>query len=102
MRVVRALSDVDDAEEGRDYDAEGRINMALLTRFLPFGDYDFYLCGPSPFTKALYDGLRVYNIGDDRIHAEAFGPSVLARTAETTIVAHRAGRLRPSLCPSYS
>ena len=85
VRVVRVLSDVGDAEEGRDYDAAGRINMALLTRFLPFGDYDFYLCGPSPFTQALYDGLRGYNIADDRIHAEAFGPSALARTAEITI-----------------
>jgi ferredoxin-NADP reductase len=87
VHVIRVLSEVDDAEAGTDYDAAGRINMALLTRFLPFNDYDFYLCGPSPFTQALYDGLRGYNIADDRIHAEAFGPSSLMRTAEITLAA---------------
>jgi ferredoxin-NADP reductase/predicted pyridoxine 5'-phosphate oxidase superfamily flavin-nucleotide-binding protein len=87
VRLIRVLSDVDEAEEGADYDAAGRINMALLTRFLPFNDYDFYICGPSPFTQALYDGLRGYNIADDRMHAEAFGPSSLRRTAEITVAA---------------
>lgn len=87
VRIVRVLSDVDDAEEGVDYDAAGRINMAVLSRFLPFNDYDFYLCGPSLFTQTLYDGLRGYNIADDRIHAEAFGPSSLVRTSEITIAA---------------
>ena len=87
VRVVRVLSDVDDAEERVDYDASGRINMALLSRFLPFNDYDFYLCGPSLFTQTLYDGLRGYNIADVRIHAEAFGPSSLVRTAEITVAA---------------
>jgi hypothetical protein len=53
--------------------------MALLTRHLPFDDYDFYLCGPAPFTQSLYDGLRSYAISDHRIHAEAFGPSSLER-----------------------
>ncbi|MBP2297172.1 2Fe-2S iron-sulfur cluster-binding protein [Azospirillum rugosum] len=83
VRLVRVLSDPGDAEQGADYDATGRIDMALLTRILGFNDYDFYLCGPPAFTQALYDGLRGYNIADGRIHAEAFGPSSLKRTAET-------------------
>ena len=87
VQVIRVLSDGENAEEGADYDATGRINMALLTRFLPFNDYDFYLCGPSLFTQTLYDGLRGYNIVDDRIHAEAFGPSSLVRTSEITVAA---------------
>ncbi|MBK1836716.1 pyridoxamine 5'-phosphate oxidase family protein [Azospirillum sp. YIM B02556] len=82
IRWIRVLSDPGQAEEGVDYDAAGRIDMALLTRFLPFDDYDFYLCGPPSFTQALYDGLRSRNIGDGRIHAEAFGPSSLKRTAD--------------------
>ncbi|MEE3626535.1 pyridoxamine 5'-phosphate oxidase family protein [Nitrospirillum sp. BR 11752] len=84
VRVVRVLSDTGDAEEGVDYDADGRIDMALLGRFLPFNDYDFYLCGPGPFMQALYDGLRGLNVADARIHAEAFGPSALVRTAPVT------------------
>ncbi len=69
-----------DAVAGVDYDVAGRIDMALLARVLPFGDYDFYLCGPAAFTQALYDGLRDLNVADDRIHAETFGPSSLVRS----------------------
>lgn len=86
-RWVRVLGDPAGAEEGTDYEATGRIDMALLSRFLPFGDYDFYLCGPPVFAQALYDGLRGYGIGDGRIHAESFGPSSLRRTAEAGTVA---------------
>ncbi|MCZ7866007.1 MULTISPECIES: 2Fe-2S iron-sulfur cluster-binding protein [Agrobacterium] len=84
VRLVRVLSDTTNAEEGRDFDAAGRIDMAMLTRFLPFNDYDFYLCGPPQFTQGLYDGLRALNIADDRIQAEAFGPSSLVRTGHAT------------------
>jgi len=82
VKVIRVLSDPTDAEEGADYEAVGRIDTALLTRLLPFNDYDFYLCGPPAFTQALYDGLRDLNIADKRIHAEAFGPSSLIRAPE--------------------
>ncbi len=84
VRVIRVLSDVEGAEEGRDYDVAGRITMPVLSRFLPFHDYDFYLCGPGPFMQDLYDGLRGYNIADERIHAEAFGPASLVRTVAET------------------
>ncbi len=83
VKLVRVLSDTAAAEDGADYEAAGRIDMALLTRQLPFNDYDFYICGPAAFTQALYDGLRGLNIADARIHAEAFGPSSLVRTAES-------------------
>ena len=86
-RLVRVLSDTTDAEEGRDFDAAGRIDMAMLTRFLPFNDYDFYLCGPAQFTQGLYDGLRALNIADDRIQAEPFGPSSLIRTGDAKVAA---------------
>ena len=82
VRLVRVLSDTRDARAGIDYDASGRIDMPLLSRFLAFGDYEFYLCGPPPFTQALYDGLRGYRIVDERIHAEAFGPASLIRTSD--------------------
>ncbi|QPF85831.1 pyridoxamine 5'-phosphate oxidase family protein [Bradyrhizobium genosp. L] len=84
VRIVRVLGNVEEAEQGADYDAAGRIDMALLSRVLPFNDYDFYLCGPPQFTQSLYDGLRSHNIADDRIHAEAFGPSSLLRKPDLT------------------
>lgn len=93
IRLIRVLSDTDAAREGIDYDAIGRIDMGLLSRHLPFGDYDFYLCGPPQFTQALYDGLRGSGIADDRIHAEAFGPSSLTRTLD-------AGRTEPVRPPA--
>ena len=60
---------------------EGHLNIDVLRRRLPFDDYDFYLCGPSAFMQRMYDGLRALNIADDRIRAEAFGPSSLKRRA---------------------
>lgn len=80
VKVVRVLSDIADAQDGMDYEASGRIDMPLLSRFLAFGDYEFYLCGPPSFTQAIYDGLRGYGIADERILAEAFGPASLKRT----------------------
>jgi ferredoxin-NADP reductase/predicted pyridoxine 5'-phosphate oxidase superfamily flavin-nucleotide-binding protein len=82
VRLVRVLSETDGARAQEDYDIEGRIDMALLSATLPFGDYDFYLCGPGPFMQAVYDGLRGFNISDTRIHAEAFGPASLTRIAD--------------------
>lgn len=87
VRLVRVLSDTGSAEPGIDYETSGRIDMALLTRYLAFDDYAFYLCGPPAFTQGLYDGLRGYNIADRRIHAEGFGPASLLRSPDQPTVA---------------
>jgi uncharacterized protein len=79
---IRVLSDPTGAQFKRDYDVSGRIDMDLLTSFLPFNDYDFYLCGPGAFMQSIYDGLRHLNIADARIHAEAFGPASLQRVVD--------------------
>lgn len=78
-RIVRVLGDTAGAQPGLDYDVAGRIDLALLSAVLPFGDHDFYLCGPAAFMQAIYDALRGANVPDHRIHAEAFGPSALER-----------------------
>jgi ferredoxin-NADP reductase/predicted pyridoxine 5'-phosphate oxidase superfamily flavin-nucleotide-binding protein/ferredoxin len=79
IKIVRVLSDGRSALPATDYDALGRIDMALLRSTLPFDDYDFYLCGPSAFMQTMYDGLRGLSVADERIHAESFGPSALRR-----------------------
>ncbi|WP_339500265.1 pyridoxamine 5'-phosphate oxidase family protein [Pseudomonas silesiensis] len=80
IRALRILSQPEQhAREGEDFELAGRVDVALLKALLPLDDYDFYLCGPGAFTQALYDGLRELRIGDDRIHAETFGPSTLVR-----------------------
>lgn len=79
LHYLRALSNVTDAEQGVDYEHEGRLSVGLLRELLPFDDYDFYLCGPKGFMQQMYDGLRALDVNDSRIHAEAFGPSNLQR-----------------------
>jgi len=59
---------------GRDHDGRGRVDGDLLKRLLPDNDLDFYLCGPTPFMKALYNGLLGWGVPEDRIHYEFFGP----------------------------
>lgn len=64
---------------GKNFQAHGRIDMDLLKAVLPFGDYDFYLCGPSEMMQETYNGLRKLGIMDKRIYAESFGAASLKR-----------------------
>lgn len=64
---------------GVDFHSQGRIDADLLWRLLPLPDCDVYLCGPTAMTQSLYDCLRGFDVADDRIHAEAFGPTSLKR-----------------------
>ena len=82
VHYISILGNTDDAIEGQDFHVAGRLGIDVLKAHLPFDDYDFYLCGPSSFMQDAYDGLRRLNIPDGRIHAEAFGPSALARVAD--------------------
>ncbi|PTU30888.1 2Fe-2S iron-sulfur cluster-binding protein [Stenotrophobium rhamnosiphilum] len=84
VQVVRLLSNTDGAIEHEDYDIVGRFDVQMLREILPFDDYDFFICGPTGFMQASYDGLRQLNIDDERIHAEAFGPASLTRTTRST------------------
>lgn len=85
VRLVRALDDTAGAEEGRDFEVAGRIDMTLLRAVLPFDGYDFYMCGPPPFMQGIYDQLRAVGTPDERIHAEAFGPASLKRTRDEVL-----------------
>ena len=81
--------DADDAEGG-DYDSRGHVDADLLRGLLPGNDFDFYLCGPTPFMKSLYGGLLDWGVPEARIHYEFFGPaSVLddRRAAEGAVAA---------------
>lgn len=74
--------------EGRNYDSRGHVNVELLKRLLPPAAYDFYLCGPRPFMKSLYDGLRAWGVAESHIYYEFFGPaSTLKDAVEPAAVA---------------
>ncbi len=72
IRYSRPLSE---DTVGRDYDDEGHVDIELVKRLLPSTDFDFYLCGPTPFMKSLFNGLLSWEIPETRIHYEFFGPA---------------------------
>ena len=60
------------------------MSAGLLKKALPPAAYDFYLCGPTPFMKSLYNGLLKWGVAETRINYEFFGPvSKLKEGAET-------------------
>lgn len=87
--LARSLANVDahivylepgpDDEKGRDYDGSGFITMELLQGLLPGPEGDFYLCGPPPFMKALFNGLLGWGVAEERIFYEFFGPATVLK-----------------------
>lgn len=65
--------------EGRDYDSAGFISMELLKSLLPGKGADFYLCGPPPFMKVLFNGLLDWGVAESRIYYEFFGPATVLK-----------------------
>jgi ferredoxin-NADP reductase/MOSC domain-containing protein YiiM len=58
----------------QNYDGVGHVSVDLLKQLLPPAAYDFYLCGPTPFMRSLYNGLLDWGVAEGRIHYEFFGP----------------------------
>jgi len=58
---------------GRDFDAPGHIDTALLERIGVLQGSDFYLCGPSSFLQNMRDGLRNWGVLAGNVHTEIFG-----------------------------
>lgn len=59
----------------------GVVTRELLQSLLPLDDYDFYLCGPSPFMQAVHATLRGLGVSRERIAYEFFGPATLLEPA---------------------
>jgi ferredoxin-NADP reductase/MOSC domain-containing protein YiiM len=68
-----------DDVQGIDYDSKGYVDIELLKDFLPGNEADFYLCGPTPFMKSLFDGLLMWKVPEYNIHYEFFGPASLLK-----------------------
>ena len=64
---------------GRDFDSAGFITLDLLQRLLPGPACDFYLCGPPPFMKALYNALLAWGVAEADIRYEFFGPATVLK-----------------------
>lgn len=57
------------------YDKAGYIDYEWLTSILPTNDAAFYFCGPKGFMRAAYGNLKQFNVADEDIHFEFFGPA---------------------------
>jgi ferredoxin len=59
---------------GFEFDATGRLGVAVLKELGVPRDADFYLCGPSAFLDDLSAGLAAWGVAASRVHKEIFGP----------------------------
>lgn len=62
---------------GVDYDSSGHVTGELLKQLLPNQEMDFYICGPPPFMKSLFQDLLDWGVPESRIHYELFGSASL-------------------------
>ncbi|MBL3827113.1 MULTISPECIES: 2Fe-2S iron-sulfur cluster-binding protein [unclassified Marinobacter] len=69
---------------GDTHRIEARLSVDILSRLLPFGGYQFYLCGPEMFMRSLYSGLREIGVDRSHIHYEFFGAGELGESEELT------------------
>jgi ferredoxin-NADP reductase/phenylpropionate dioxygenase-like ring-hydroxylating dioxygenase large terminal subunit len=77
-------------ELGKSHHTDGQVNVETIKKLLSFGDYEFYLCGPSRFMQSLYDGLTGMGISVDRIFYESFGSAtVLKPEVHAEAAAHK-------------
>jgi nitric oxide dioxygenase len=61
--------------KNKNYSKEGYIDLNWLQSVLSSNKGDFYFCGPVSFMKAIYGALKLWNVPEENIHYEFFGPS---------------------------
>ena len=76
--MVYAEPGPDDAL-GRDYDDAGFITIPMLERLGAGTGADYYLCGPPPFMKVIYNALLDWGVDEARIYYEFFGPATVLK-----------------------
>ena len=57
------------------HDSEGFVDAPLLNQLVGGRDAEYYLCGPSPMLKQVWQLLRTRNVDEADIHLEFFGPA---------------------------
>ncbi len=72
VHICYSQPDEDDVE-GTDYDTHGHVSVDLLKEILLDQAAQFFLCGPTPFMKSLYNGLADWGVDELQIVYEFFG-----------------------------
>jgi len=70
---------------GVDFQYAGRVSVEMLRQQLPFGRYQFYVCGPHAMTQSIVTGLENWGVAPTNIHHETFGPSSAKSHLSTSI-----------------
>ena len=60
---------------GTDYDEKGYVDINLVKRLVPRKICDFYICGPNPFMRSIFNGLLDWGVSEVQIHYEFFVPA---------------------------
>ncbi len=66
-----------DDQPGKDYDFEGRMDLARVEADVMLPDADYYICGPVAFMRAQREALVARGVDASRIHTEIFGSGTL-------------------------
>ncbi|WP_053217924.1 NO-inducible flavohemoprotein [Virgibacillus senegalensis] len=64
----------------KNYDKEGYVTLPWLKEVLGTNQADFYFCGPVPFMATIHQFLQEWQVPEDRIHFEFFGPAMNLET----------------------
>lgn len=81
-RHIRYSQPSPEDKPGHHYDDEGYVDIELVKHLVPDQNCDFYLCGPAPFMKSLFDGLLEWGVPETQIHYEFFGPASVLKGRE--------------------
>lgn len=94
--AYRTPSDAD--RTGQMFDGEGMIDKAFLRAHLPIGEYEAYICGPTPFMVAMYQLLQEVGVPKARIAYEFFGKAMSLKALAAQPAAPRAAsRAAPTI-----
>lgn len=69
------IYDTPNTEDEGIYDKNGHIDFEWLSSVLPTNNADFYFCGPKGFMQAVYRHLKDFDVEEDNINFEFFGPA---------------------------
>ncbi len=58
---------------GIDYDAAGRLSVAVLEKLGVPRESEFYMCGPATFLENFTAGLVGWGVAREHVHTETFG-----------------------------
>lgn len=61
-------------EDRRQNHLTGLIDSAFLKEHLPSNDCDFFFCGPRPFMVSVNQQLKDWNVPEEQLSFEFFGP----------------------------